>query len=243
MNVLGTSKSNTNNNNKKTYVNTPFKQLLVNKPPWGKYSASSWVQGTQTLIDETGNGRHGVGGGGVSLSSSSGNGATASIPYIQGLTTDTILFPNGSIPTAHTICCISRYASATTSKQHRILTSTSDNIVIGHHLNKRGVLYNGTWKTLQTTVGPTLDWLNLCYTNGIYPNSNNVLVNGVGQGIASGGNGIVSRLSINLVSVYTTEVSDFQLSQLLIWDVVLTPAEMIIVSNAYTQFLSTGILS
>ena len=47
MNTLGTCKSNTFNKKK----GTPFQQLQLNKPPWSRYSASSWVQGTLTLAD------------------------------------------------------------------------------------------------------------------------------------------------------------------------------------------------
>ena len=83
----------------------------------------------------------------------------------------------------------------------------------------------------------------MCYTTGSVSNPipNSILVNGVGQGIGVGGDGIASRLAVNMYG--GGEKSDFQLAQVLIWDQVLTPAEMVIVSNAYTQFLATGILS
>ena len=43
MNTLSSCKSNVSNKKK---GRTPFQQLLITKPPWGRYSGSSWVQGT-----------------------------------------------------------------------------------------------------------------------------------------------------------------------------------------------------
>ena len=222
---------------------TAFQQLLVSKPPWGQYNASNWVQGTLTLTDMTGNGRHGVGAGGITQINSSGNGATASINSIGGTTTATILWPTGSIPNPYTMCNITRYATGT---QNRVLQSETDNWLQGHHGQgaggvKRGVHYNGTWKTNQVNTGTITNWLNFCTTSGnTFPN--NVLLDGTGVGIASGSNGIVSKLAIN-IGPFVNEKSDWSFSQLIIWNQVLTPAEMVIVSNAYTNFLSTGILS
>ena len=222
---------------------TPFQQLLISKPPWGQYNATNWVQGTLTLTDMTGNGRHGVGAGGITQTNSSGNGATASINSIGGTTTANVLWPTGSIPNPYTICSISRLATGT---QNRVLQSETDNWLLGHHGTgaggiKRGVHYNGSWKTLQVNTGIVTNWLNFCATSG-NTNPNNVLLDGNGVGIASGSNGIVSKLAIN-IGPFPAEKSDWSLAQLIIWNQVLTPAEMVIVSNAYTNFLLTGILS
>ena len=221
---------------------TAFQQLLVSKPPWGQYNASNWVQGTLTLTDMTGNGRHGVGAGGITLSTGSGNGATASINSIGGTTTANILWPTGSIPNPYTMCSISRLATGT---QNRVIQSETDNWLLGHHGQgaggvKRGVHYNGTWKTNQVNTGTITNWLNFCATSGnTFPN--NVLLDGNGVGIATGSNAIVSKLAIN-IGPFVNEKSDWSFAQLLIWNQVLTPAEMVIVSNSYTNFLATGIL-
>ena len=221
---------------------TAFQQLLVSKPPWGQYDATNWVQGTLTLTDITGNGRHGQGAGGITQSTGSGNGATASINSIGGTTTATILWPTGSIPNPYTTCSITRLATGT---QNRVLQSETDNWVGTHHGQgaggiKRGVHYNGTWKTLQVNTGTITNWLNFCTTSGnTFPN--NVLLDGNGVGIASGSNGVVSKLAIN-IGPFVNEKSDWSFSQLIIWNQVLTPAEMVIVSTSFTNFLATGIL-
>ena len=223
---------------------THFQQLLIEKPPFGKYNASSWVQGTLTLIDETGNLRHGVGvGAGLNQASASGNGATAVIPYIDGLNTDTMTWAVGTIPANHTICFITRYSSSTLN-QERILTSDTQNSVLGHHVGKRGVISVSSQITPFVNTTPTTNWANMCYTNGLSgtnPTPNNVLLNGVGIGNANGGDNVVSRLGINIFT--GGEQSRFQISQLLIWDSALTPTEIGIVSASYTRYLLTGILS
>ena len=221
---------------------TPLQRLLDTKPAWARYSASSWVQATQTLTDETGNGRHGVGAGTMIRANASGNGASASIPYIQGVPSDVINFPIGSLAAAHTIFFIARYTGA--NNQQRILTSNTDNIIFGHHGNKRGVVFSGgAWRTNQTSIQPTTDWVNMGLTNGTVSNPipNNILLNGVGVGISTGGSSTGLQLGIN--TYHITEASDFQLAHLLIWNVVLTPAEMVVVSDSYTRFLGTGIFS
>ena len=213
--------------------------LLINKPPWGRYNASNFV-GTQ-LTDITGNGRHGLMSASVTSGSASGNGATASINSIGGGTTATLLFPTGSIPAPYTICSISRYTGGTFG---RILQSSTDNWLHGHHAAgpiKRGVHYNGAWRTDQIGAGVSTDWLNFITTSG-NTSPNNILRDGVGVGISAGSNAIVSELAIN-IGPYSNEVSNWGLTQLIIWNQVLTPAEMVIVSNAFTQFLATGVLS
>jgi hypothetical protein len=216
----------------KIYPLTPFKTLLINKPPWGQYSASSW-SGT-VLTDITKNG-HNATTSGVSSGSASGNGSTVSIPYIKGTTTSTILFPTGSIPTTFTIASITRYE--TTGNKERILTSTAGNWVLGH-AGSRGIAYFGDWMTTQTTKGNITDWLRMvANNNGVIPN--NILVDGIGSGIINGGFGNYT-LSVNM-SPYG-QTSDFQFSQLIIWPQALTVEEMQIVSNALENYLSTGVL-
>ena len=232
MNTLASCKSNTLSIRK---TRTPFQKLLVDKPPWGKYSANSWVQGTKTLTDETSNSRNADGSGSITYSTSSGNGASASIPYIIGDPSSTILWPSGSIGNPYTICSITRYATGTNG---RVLQSQTDNWLHGHHgltgNVKRGVLYNGAWRTNQVNTGTTTDWLNFCATSGnSFPN--NVLLDGSGVGILAGSNGVVSKLAINL-GPYPLEISNWGFSQLIIWNQVLTPAEMVIVSTAFTNY-------
>ena len=214
---------------------TPFQSLLISKPPWAQYNASNFTA-TQ-LTDITGNARHGVITGVITTGSASGNGATASIPFINGTASTTLQFPVGSITNPYTMCSITRYTSG--ASQLRILQSQTDNWVGGHWSGKRGVHYNGVWRTDQIGAGVLTNWLNFCTTSGNTA-PNNILRDDVGVGLSAGSNGIASQLTIN---IGLNEFSNWGLTQLILWNQVLTQAEMVIISTAYTNYLSTGILS
>jgi hypothetical protein len=226
----------------------PFKTILYNKPPWARYSGSSFNLATNKLLDETGNGRHATCVG-ITQSSGTGNGSLSNITFIQGTTTSTIAFPTGSIPLKHTICAITRYSSTVAANQGRILASTgsSNNVIIGHHINKRGVVFYGPnnfangWLTSDTiSTGTITNWLNLGYSN-VLSSPTNVLVDTVAKGLQSAlATPVVMNLAINL-QYATTEKSDFQLCQLIIWDQVLTAVELLEVSKAMDYYLINGV--
>ena len=213
---------------------TSFEQLLVNKSPWGKYSASSWNSGTNILTDLTGNGRNATTTN-VSSGTASGNGATASIPYIGGTTTGTVLWPTSSIGSTFTLATITRYSGTT---KGRVLHGVVSNWLHGHWSGLRGVAFYEGWKTAQTSVGTQTDWLNMVGTNSTSVSiPNNIIANGTSRGTANGGSGS-DRLRIGV-----SESSDFQFSHTFIWNQGLTQAELGYVSSAYTSYLSNGIES
>ena len=224
----------------KIATTTPtFQSILASKPPWGRYSANSWVIGTNTLTDLTGNGRHATTSG-VTNFAASGNGAAANIAYLDGTTTSTILWPAGSIPATYTMCSITRYASSVSANQQRTLCSSSNNWLHGHHGSKRGVAFNAaTWRTAQTSTGTMLDWLNFCATSSATAPTN-VLIDGSSAGLAVGGGGVSMAACINLCP--GGEQSNFQFSQLIIWDQELTATEMATVAAALNTYLATNIL-
>jgi hypothetical protein len=87
-------------------------------------------------------------------------------------------------------------------------------------------------------VSSSTDWLICCGTNtGTTPN--NILINGVGSGTATGGSGN-SKLTINNGSLASTESSDFLFQTVIIWDVGLTESQKLQISNLLTNYLSTG---
>jgi hypothetical protein len=234
MNTISTMQSNLHNG-KNNNNGTTFQSLLITKPPWAQYNASNW-SGT-TLLDITGNG-HNATTSGVYYGSGSGNGATATINYIGGAPSNTILFPVGSIPASFTICSLTRL---TATPYMRVLTST----VLPQYLHGffggwRGVLFrNGVWCTSQSNTGIITDWLNMCATTG-NTSIDNILVDGVPKGISNIASGTSQQLCINLG--FNNDNSPFQLSQLIIWDRVLTSGELLVVSNALKNYLSTGLL-
>lgn len=221
------------------YTPTPFENLLTEKAPWGRYSAGSF-SGT-TLTDLTGNGRHATITGSYTSGTASGNGATASIPYLTGSTASIqVLWPVGSIPaTNFTICEISRYigSSAGTNGNNRIYgssTSTAPDILIGHWNNVRGFVYWGNSKTNNSTKGTLTNWLSTCVKSG-GTTPNNILYDGIASGTATITNSAARNLSINYL-----EPGSWSITHLIIWDQVLTDTEMALVSGAFDTYLSTG---
>ena len=232
----------TGSRSKKSVVALTYQSILASKPPWGRYSAASWVSGTNTLTDLTGNGRSATTSG-VASGSASGNGATASIAYLAGSTTATIAWPAGSIPINNTICFLTRYATGTNALVMAMSSNNGgDNIWYGHDSSsKAGIMYFNTgYKTPTTNSIVASNWLNFCTSNGLaFPN--NILANGSAIGTGSiGPSQGVTTLGINKYTYGGP--SDFQFSQLIIWDQVLTATELVTVSNALNTYLSTGVL-
>jgi hypothetical protein len=176
----------------------------------------------------------------------SGNGAAASVPYFTGTTGTTITWPSGSIPTAFTICSITRYASVPTSTYARILNG-STNFIHGHYKAGSsigtGVAAYGGFVTSQTNTIPSTvtDWLVMCGTNATRTSpeiQNNILANGTGVGTSSGGTGGGGYLTIN-TGAYPEE-SNFAFQQVLIWDQALTNEQLASVSSSLLGYLSSG---
>jgi hypothetical protein len=199
---------------------TAFQTLMASKVPWAQYSASNW-SGT-TLTDMTGNGRNAVTSN-LTLASGSGNGATATIPYLDGSASSSIDFPTGSSPASYTICFIMRQ---TVPSVAALLQTTGGNntALHGFWTGNRGVEYNINWTTSTSGVGVQLNWLNHCTsTYAAYPA--NILVDGVASGIAINV-AKAGSLTINGALQSWSGKSAFQFSQLIIWDQALLPSEL-----------------
>ena len=211
--------------------------IFSKKVPWAMYFAEDYNSSSPTILPNyISNGRDATLAGTITKTIGSGNGANASIAYISGGTTATISFPLGSIPTNFTILSLTRYNGASTQ---RILQSQTGNWLHGHWQNKRGVAYYENWKTDQITTGTLNDWLCFIGKNG-GSTPNNILADGVGRGIATGGTGNY-RLGVNINPTYgTSEVSQWALSCVMIWDSHLTDAEMLDLNTIITNYKNDG---
>ena len=221
----------------KLYVPSQYAALYAiykNKQPWGIYDADKWISGANVLPEVRGFFRDAISGGTITKGSASGNGATSSVAYIAGSTDSTLTWPSGSIPANFTICSVTRYTGGTS---RRILNGTS-NWLHGHWNGLRGVCHYDGWKTNPVGVGTLNNWLVCCGKNsGSTPN--NILIDSVASGTATGGTSN-QQLFVNAGGNYG-ETTDFQLSYLIIWDQILTDAEMLTTSNALLYYLSSGI--
>lgn len=243
-----------------------FATLLKNKPPWGIYSAEAYTVESTTLFDLTGNGNDATISGNLPYVRTwnifaTGYGATGNIKYLEGNTGTFIDWPSGSIPpNEFTICSITRYSGAT---RGRILTSKvieTYNLLHGHwkdgNGSYRGAIYYASWLSKYTqNYGTVDDWLVCCghgSRNGTTSVPYSAIVDGKFVGIdeySAGANGVgiittnPYTLCINKQNPFNgaNEHSDFQFSQLIIWNQALTPDEMMCVSNVFNQYLDDGV--
>ena len=217
-----------------------FQQLLVNNPPWARYDVTGFNATTQILSDLTGNGRNATCTNAfIATQINIINGSGTRLTSIVGPPNATVQFPVGSVPAVHTICFITRYRG-TTANQKRILVNDFGNY-FGHFSGSRGSCFYGS-QTLSSgiTTTPAINYLNMI-VNSTVPAPDNILVNGVSNGLLNVPTvaPFTSRLSINLG---TTEVSGWELSQLIIFDRSLSVIEMNVISTSFTNYLATGIL-
>jgi hypothetical protein len=226
-----------------------FSQLLSSIPPWAKYSGANY--NNNTLPDDSGNGRHATCSG-VYNSSTINNGGSPTIPLpiCKGNANATIIFPVGSIPSGdYTIAFITRYAG---SSNNRVLCGhAGQNFILGHHSAKGGVLYDGTkWDTainintgspINNITGSIPNWLSMCVVSNGTNVADNIIVNGVPKAVLS----ITPINTINQLGINTSsylEKSSFELSQLLIFDRALTPIQVKVITDAFSNYLISGIL-
>lgn len=212
-------------------------ELLVLKQPWAKYSATNLLN--NVLPDESGNGRNAVTVG-VTLATSTGNGAAVNLTVCRGLTNSTIVFPDGSIPSQYTICCLCRYSNVATAR--RIVSgNVNDNYSFGHYLSERGTVFDGAYATSRTSVGTLTDWLGVCIVRGSsVPIPNNILLNGIPSGTALITSMVVGKMAVNTNRF--GQNSEFELAHVLIWNQALTSVELNAVAGAFNTYLATGVL-
>ena len=178
----------------------------------------------------------------IELRNATGYGASIAVQYLEGDTSSKVVWPIGSIPSAFTICSVTRYVRG--GIMGRILAGKSINWLHGHHgigRPKRGVAYYGDYKTSFISVGVLTDWLVMCGKNG-GPIPNNILVDGVGSGVSVGGTGS-AILTINMNSYSPEENSDWAFRELMIWSTVLSDTDMSVVSAALSDALHAQVFS
>jgi hypothetical protein len=215
--------------------------------PWGAYIAGdprnviNTVDSSGIIFDITGNGRHAIvssrgGTKGLAIGTGSGNGATASVPFITGTTDTKILWPSGSIPSTFTICSITRYTGAT--NRDRILEGATGDWMHGHYGGSVAFVAYGAGQVKANNPKTPTNWLVMCGGNSSNNTTNpvpgNMLVNGEASGSANGG---VGNLNLAIGAQYR---SNFAFQQVFIWDVALTNAQLLQVSNTMMSYLQNG---
>ncbi|KAJ1464607.1 hypothetical protein T484DRAFT_1922905, partial [Baffinella frigidus] len=155
------------------FTNCDLNLLLVEHAPHSVYVAEAW-DGSATLPDLSGNGRHAVltVEGTVATATASGDGAANAVTFISGTASPAtkLLWPESSIPGTFTVCSVTRYTGGT---RQRLLTceggpsySQSFSWIHGQSSGRSGWAYYGTTTAPETNVGGVDDWLVMCGTNG-----------------------------------------------------------------------------
>lgn len=241
-----------------------FQTLYNAKKPWAHYTATKWDATTRTLLDQSGNNRNTLPNT-LAITkvdpSTATDGASNPLTYIKGDITTELFFPENSIPVQFTICSVTRYSNPSTN-QNRILTAAGGKDWLhGHNSQKRGVAYYGsrdikdpqtgnvvtpkTFNTAVENVGTKTNWLVMCSKNGgVIPK--NVLVDGLSSGYSTRSDadpnewgGITPNRATQLcINCRALEKSDWELSQLMIWDTHLDDTEMNTVSQELLSYVA-----
>lgn len=170
---------------------------------------------------------------------------TKRIEQFKGTTSMNIIFPVGSLPNKYTICAITRYIGS--SSHGRIVTAKNYSpidFLLGHWGNNTNVMRNQDWySTSGINGGDNSNWVVSCAkTTGNYNEKSNdgtyntILFNGkssgrsnfIGNGINSDNKNSEYVLTINGLS---SEVSNFGLTYIIIWDYILSDSELKLMSK------------
>ena len=182
--------------------------LALPGPPVSGYIAwydAGSISGT-TWTDKTGNGYNAtIGGSGYSVTTTTGNGATASFDTLQGTTASTVVFPSGVVPSTYTLFYIARYTGGT---RRRILQGQTINWLSGFWSGNTGVAYHSGWLTPQTDIH---------FNNWFYSTDQKSLYrsNGVTRS-TSGGGATSDTIAINS-GQWAGESSDFMIAEIIVY--------------------------
>lgn len=225
-----------------TSINNKFNLLLQNNHPWGMYNAST-AKGTilndifkRECKKATISGAYNI---------KSEYGSTSNIFYLEGSQNTVITFPYESLPERYTVCAMTKYASSDIGKRGRILTTESPrNWLLGHWANREnGIMYNDRWiyyDNINNANNTSTNWLISCAKSSAKNTSYSLIFNDKNRAFSNAGNNYnvsTTRLTIN---GWPHEKSIFGFTYLIIWDKVLSDSELLIVSQALTNYSKTG---
>lgn len=204
--------------------------------PYMRLVASDYDAANKIWRDSSGNSRNVTRIIGTpSLTTSSGNGSSKTISVIAGGVNDKIYFDNAPISTNWTVFALSRYSGA--SNRNRIISGnysasayqdSSGNWLMGQWNGQAAVGHFNGWvaNSSATPAGLTVtDWV--MSTGFPY----NYRYNGISRG-TSGGTAELPPIGINTIS---TEVSDYQVAEVIIYDRTLTSSEITQVEDYFDE--------
>ena len=207
------------------------------------------------------------GGVSIAVQTARDRGSPNDIQFLRGTYLDRLDFADNSVPQSFTICSVTRYGSTTSNQQRILTTTSPSwyhghfmgQRGVARYASK--TIYNSQGQvsalpvsnTAEVTIEPTGDWVVMCSKNGgVVPD--NVLIDGVKSGTSTRSDGDpgeyagttqqdkvnemertrTKNMCINCVQF---QESNWDLAQLLIWDMHLTDTEMQTVSNELRRYV------
>ena len=240
--------NNVDNNNiyQERSIIDKFNLLLANnKTPWAMYTARNASETTLNDVFNRGCKKAIIEGGKYDIITENIGLNNANITYIKGTTAHTITFPIGSLPENYTICIMSKYTNNEyDNRRSRILTTEEPrNWLLGHWGNRsEPCMYNDDFiinydPIIDTTKNT--NWRISCAKSSANDPTYSVIIDNINKSSQNAriNSDSQARLKIN---GWAGEKSDFGLAYLIIWDVVLTDSELLLVSQALTNYSKTG---
>jgi hypothetical protein len=236
---------------KYAFIGNDFINIINSKVPWGVYSATKYSNVTNKLYEIRNNGRDATVTGTLTPGKSAGNGSSGQIQFLNGITSNKIVWPSGSIPAVSsptvgfTMAAITRW---TGNKKGRILSSTGNtpNFFLGHHLygSGGGTVYYNNYMVSNKLPDLSNNWLVMVARVVTGANTkSNILFDGVESSdeTVTITSAAASTLCINNYNGgVNDDISNFGFSYLMIWDTPLTNTEMVIVSDQLRFYLRSG---
>jgi len=201
--------------------NTADSALPVNLNLYAWYDSTTFSGSTWS--DKTINARNAsvTAGSASVVSSTVGNGSTKTFNVVQGNTSTKITFPTSVLPATFTLFHVTRWNGVT----KRIITDAtgSNNWLSGHWGDLSGVSYHNGWLTQTTSSIHGSNWVLSTDQNSMYRS------NKTDRTVGTPGSPSYAQLGINTWT--TSESSDFQIAEIIVYDRTLNSTEYTAVEN------------
>jgi alpha-tubulin suppressor-like RCC1 family protein len=185
----------------------------------GWYDGDSWCPAGKAWLDRSGACNHVVDISGVVAVSPSGINSRS---YVSGSFSTGLLWPASILPQTFTLFHVTRYDASPNGRRGRIFQGLSNNWLSGHWgftgVPMSGVAFHDTvFATNQTNLHGA-EWVVSAHRNADYRSQ------GVSRTVTSASS--TARLCINRSAVYPTEVSDWAVAEVLVYNRNLSDAEV-----------------
>ena len=213
---------------------------------YARYLPQDFNASEDEWTDSSGNGynAYGVGTGlQIGTTTSNTNGSTQAIPVLNGTTADGLIWPTAVLPSTYTMLSVVRYNSnvqGNVAGRARVLQGWNNNWLTGNWAGCAGVAYHVGWTESYVSTGCTSTNYDIAANNW---SLNTDQINGSTSSLFRS-DGVIrsdttytstARLAVNILAQANTEVSNFQIADILVFNSALTNAQILDVENYLTN--------